>query len=294
MNLGAVQNKNLGAIERQPSGQDFPISATLITTTRPTTLGAGMSWFKRNYQGQLPFCGPHAGSHNKAIQDHRFNPNWASRYTPRYNATRMKDPTDPLYDGYPVDAGTDMRSLFRSFQIPGGADEFEPLENDVSLPIEQYTDPMAITQDMDRVASQSLIKSYAFDLTPGGPTYDSIADALWAWRSEILLIKCDDGFWGTKYPTFTNPLYGHFITAYDWDDSKGGLWIVDSADPSDAMAFKFISAEYINPEFFYEAGTTVDIPPAAHQALLEGKLDIAKMIIVEAQKAINKLKVANP
>jgi hypothetical protein len=80
-----------------------------------------------------------------------------------------------------------------------------------------------------------------------------------------LLIKCDNGFWGTTTPTFTQPLYGHFITAYGYDPEY--IYIVDSADPTDADAFKKIAKQYITPQFFYEAGTGIDLPPAVKTAL---------------------------
>ena len=279
------ENMNLGALERPKDERDFPLGATIVPQPRAPRLNADMSWFKRNYQAQLPFCGPHSKSHNKAIQDHGFAPSVAQRFTPRFSAIRMKDPISPSYDGYPVDAGTDMRALFKMAKTEG-EDVFDPLENDTTLSIGDYANSNAVTPDMKTAAAQSLINGYAFDQTPGGPTYDSIADATCQWKSVVLLIRCDSGFWGTLTPTFTEPKYGHFVTAYDYDDEKGGIYVVDSAEPDEQFALKFIDKKYIVQPFFVEAGTTVDLPPSVHQALSQGQIDVAKQILANMSKIL--------
>ncbi len=279
-----IPYEKLGAIERPTDARDFPLGATIVPGTRPAKGNVDLSWLVRNYQAQLPFCGPHAKSHNKAIQDHDCY-GLTNRYTPRFTSITMKNPASKFYDGYPVDAGTDMRALFKTAQ-GAGENLFDPLENDTTLPIGDYANPAALTPDETTDASTRLIASYAFDETAGGPTYDSIADAIWQHKSVVLLIKCDSGFWGTSTPTFTNPTYGHFVDAYDWDDERGGIWALDSAEPNDALALKFIAKQYIQPQFIREAGTTVDLPPSVHQALSAGQIDVAKQILANMQKIL--------
>jgi len=277
----------LGALERKPDSRDFPLGATSIPTPRPSTLGVDLRWLARNYQAQLPVCGPHAGSHNKAIQDHAAGYAILPRYTPRYTSIKMKDPASPVYDGYAPDAGTDMRSLLAAFKTVG-ANSFGPLENDTTLSLTDYLSPTAVTPAMDSDAGSRLISAYAF----GNADYDSIANAVFQWKSAILLIKCDNGFWGTATPTFTSPTYGHFVTAYDYDDMKGGIWVVDSADPNDPLALKWIAKQFITPTFFFELGTTVDIPASLQQVLAhptlapEQKITIAQQILNDIASAL--------
>jgi hypothetical protein len=280
-----MPTKFLGAIERTPDERDFPLGAVAVKGTRPTTRNADVSWLERNYQAELPFCGPHAGTHNKAIQDHDQENVATPHYTPRFTAIRMKDPSSPVYDGYAPDVGTDMRSLLKAFQT-AGANTFEPLQNDTALSIGDYLTPSAVTPAMIADAGTRLIKSYAF----GNADYDSIADAVWNVGSAIVLIKCDDGFWGTATPTFTNADYGHFVTVYDWNDEEGCLYVVDSAEPNPAFALKKIAKQYVTPTFFRELGTTVDLPPSVHAALSSGQIAIAQQILIDIQKAISLIK----
>jgi hypothetical protein len=280
----------LGGRERPKDDRDFPLGATSLPGTRPATLGANLSWLTRNYQAQLPVCGPHAGTHNKAIQDQGAGYAATPHYTPRFTTIRMKDPSSSVYDGYPADAGTDMRSLLNTFKAVG-ANTFEPLENDTLLSLADYVSPSAVTPAMNADALTRLISAYAF----GNADYDSIANAVWQWKSGIVLIKCDEGFWGTSTPTFTNPTYGHFVTAYDYDDDKGGIWVLDSAEPNNAFAQKFISKEYITDTFFFELGTTVDIPPAVQQVLSHPtmtqaqKLSLAQQILADIAAALSDI-----
>ncbi|HVB33703.1 MAG TPA: hypothetical protein VNJ52_04935 [Patescibacteria group bacterium] len=289
-----IPYEKLGGLERPKDERDFPLGATYVPVKRPSTLGADMSWFKRNWQAQIPTCGPHALSHDKAVQDHASVPSLSPRYTPRFTGIRMKDPRSPVYDGYAPDAGTDMRHLFQA--AVAGQNTFAPLENDTLLPLAQYLDPSVLTPAMLAESKNNLIKSYAFDETPGGPTYDSIADAVNQWKAVILLIKCDEGFWGTSTPTFTTPKYGHFILAYDWDDNTGELLIVDSAEPDEQFALKRIAKQYIQPQFFLEAGTTVDIPPSIKQVLShpqltpQQKISITQQILTDIAEILQDMK----
>lgn len=165
-----------------------------------------------------------------------------------------------MYDGYAPDAGTDMRSIFKWLESLG-ADDFEPLESDVTLPIGTSLEPSAITPDMDSNAGLKKIASYGFGYTDFG----SLCQYIYKNRAVLLLIKCDDGFWGTAMPTFTTREYGHFIVAFGYDGNS--IHIIDWADPNNAFSIKTIEKQYITPEFIFESGTAIDLPPAVKQAL---------------------------
>jgi phospholipid N-methyltransferase len=152
-----------------------------------------------------------------------------------------------------------MRSIFKSL-TNDGANDFEPLENDVALPLATYSDKTATTAALDADAANQKINSYAF----GNTDFASLCQHIYQNKAVLLLIKCDDAWWGTATPTFTSAKYGHFITAYGF--SPTGIKIVDSSD--NAIPLKEISKQFITSQFIIEAGTAIDIPPAQVQALI--------------------------
>jgi hypothetical protein len=285
----------LGAIERPKDPRDILLGSVQAPATIPYPYIPDISWLVRNYQGQTSFCGEHAGSHFKAILDHSEIMPLAVRYTPRYGAIKLKTPDSPVADGYGPDAGTDMRSIFKWLETLG-ADTFEPLENDVTLPIATYLQSSVVTPDMDANAATQKIGSYAFGNEQ--LDFESLCQAIYLNDAVLLLIKCDDGFWGTATPTFTTAKYGHFIVAFGYDENS--IRIIDSAEPNDAFAIKTIAKEYITPTFFFESGTAVDIPRAVKQALItstalpisvraaltSGQLSLAAQILNDIEAAL--------
>src|ERR1039457_5260895 len=112
----------LGAIERTKDERDFDLGSVAAPVTIPTTLNVDLSWLTTNFQGETPTCGAHAAAHFQAILEHQIDSTIKQRYSPRYLWTKIKQ-----IDGLPLDAGTDMRSIFKALQN-NGADDFEPLE----------------------------------------------------------------------------------------------------------------------------------------------------------------------
>ena len=283
----------LGALERPKDERDILLGSVQAPAQIPASSIPNISWLERNFQGQTTFCGEHAVSHFKAILD--YDPaSLIPHYTPRYGAIKLKTPGSPVCDGYAPDAGTDMRSLFRWLETLG-TDDFEPLENDVTLPIATYLEASAVTPDIDENAGLKKIASYAF----GALDFESLCQAIYQNKAVLLLIKCDDGFWGTKTPTFTTAKYGHFICAFGYD--AAGIYVIDSADPDDAFAIKYIEKIYITPEFFFESGTAVDLPPIVKQALTtaqpvpasvqkaltSGQISLAEQILNDIEAALS-------
>jgi hypothetical protein len=239
--------EHLRAHERPKDERDFLLGSVQAPTAIPASFLPDNSWLKRNFQGKTPWCGEHMATHFQAILQHVFNPQLQQRYTPRFSAVKIKK-----IDGFPLDAGTDMRSIFKSLKNDG-VDDFEPLENDVTLPLAAYANPAVITPAMDANATTKKIASYAF----GNTDFGSLCQHIYQNKAVLLLIKCDDGFWGTPTPTFATPKYGHFVVADGY--STDGIRIIDSADPNDTFSIKMIAKQYIRPEFILESGTAVDM-----------------------------------
>jgi hypothetical protein len=289
--------KNLGALERPKDPRDVLLGSVQAPVQIPATFIPNVqAWLVRNYQGETPFCGEHAGAHFKAILDNVAS-GAVERKSPRYGAIKLKSPSSPVYDGIAIADGTTMTAIFKWLEKVG-ADDYEPLENDVTLPLATYCEASAVTPAMDADAAASLIGSYAF----GATDFASICQAIYQNKAVILLIKCDDGFWGTATPTFTTPTYGHFVVAYGYDGA--GIYVVDSADPQNEFAFKHILAHYITPTFFFESGTAIDLPPAVKQALTTntavpasvtsalstGQLSLAEQILNDIESALALIK----
>jgi hypothetical protein len=249
---------NLGARERVKLSDERKLGTAVALPATHTPID--LSWLQVNQQGETPFCGEHAASHLQAILEHAAS-GTINRFSPRYAAIKLKTPSSPVYDGFSVEDGTDMTAIFKFLQTVG-ADLYEPLENDVTLPLTTYLDPTAVTENDDLEATNHKDVDFAYDDTVNIQT---IASAIYQWKAVILLLKCDDGFWGTANPTFTQPLYGHFVTAYDWDDT--GVWVVDSAEPNLAYSLKHIDQKYLTSEFFFELGTAVDALPVEQQTV---------------------------
>lgn len=274
----------LGAIPRPRDDRDILLGAVQAPVSIPASYLPDNTWLVRNFQGQTPTCGAHASSHFKPILDRIQNPSVAPHYTPRFSWIRIK-----AVDGFPLTAGTDMRSIFKS-QQNDGMDDYEPLENDVTLPLATYSELSAITPDMAANAAPKKIQSYAF----GNTDFQSLCQYIFQNGAVLLLIKCDDGFWGTSTPTFTTPLYGHFVAADGYDAEH--IRVIDSADPNPQFAVKMIGKQYITSAFIIESGTAIDIPPsvkqiATHPTLTpEQKISIIQTILQDIEQAVGLVK----
>lgn len=261
---------NLGAKPRTKDPRDILLGKVQAPLSIPPVFLPDNSWLKINFQGQTPFCGEHAGAHLKAILEHNDNGS-TPRFTPRFGAIKLKDPHSSVYDGFPIDDGTTMTAIFKWLKNIG-ADSFDPLENDVMLPLPTYCDPSVLTDPMTADAANHKILSYAFDAL----TFEDLCQAIYQNKAVLILIKCDNGFWGTATPTFTKPIDGHFIVADGYDENS--LRTIDSAEPISNFAVKMIAKQYITPEFFYESGTALDVPVAQLQQIVSQAAQTAEKI----------------
>lgn len=266
------------AQERPKDDRDILLGAVQAPVSIPDTFLPDNSWLQRNFQGQTPFCGEHAGTHLKAILDYYAN-GTAKRYSPRYGVIKLKAPGSPLNDGFAISAGTDMRSIFKWLQKAGAAD-FEPLEDDVTLPTSKYCDASVVTPAIDANAAQSTIDSYAF----GNTDFQSLRQDIFQNKAVLLLIRCDDAFWGTANPTFTTPQYGHYVVADGYTPTA--IRVIDSADPNTATWVKMIGKQYVTPTFIKESGTGVDIPPEVKQQLTQSAPAPLPQVIQSTQQNV--------
>lgn len=163
-------------------------------------------------QGKYGTCGAHAGAQ---VANVLFN----IVSSPKYLWKRIKQ-----IDGYGLDEGTDMRSIFKAMK-QFGICELGQLNNELGKSIEEYSDPKEITPEMDKNASYYKIDNYGFiDL----PTWSQIKQAIYQYGAVILLVDCGDGWWLPQWGPVNNPLHvgnfvgHHFITATEY-----GMSLID-------------------------------------------------------------------
>jgi hypothetical protein len=258
-------NHNLGARERVKSPDERILGGA--GAYAPSDNLQDLSWLVTNYQGETAFCGEHAASHFMAVLDHAAN-GQVNRYTPRYGVIKLKNPQSPLYDGFALEAGTTLPAIFKWLE-QAGADGFEPLENNVTDP--NYYDPSILTPDEDQMAGEHKVTNFAYDAL----SFNALCQAVDQYKAVIILIKCDDGLWGTTTPTFTNPEYGHFIVACG--HSTTALQVIDSADPNPECRVKMIDEKYVTPQFFIESGTATDIFPIVQNVVSDAALTVQEI-----------------
>lgn len=206
----------LGGLDKTIDNRDISLGAI----TSPTYTFAASTWntvawaSAVEYQAQQPACGAHSGA---KINGLAYN----SRFTPRYQWANIKS-----FDGLPLDAGTDMRSIFKSLKNSGSLD-FVLMGNDATLDEQTYAHPV-ITQLMTLNAGTHVAPGYGFasDLS-----FNGIKQYINDHGAIILLVEVGKEWWTA--PSGVNswqeadilPLRppativsGHFVVAHSYDE----------------------------------------------------------------------------
>ncbi len=172
---------NLGAVERPTDSRDFGLATYQQPVALPDTFFTQLS-VPVYYQGKYGTCGAHAGAtldstlYNKAL-------------SPKYLWKQIK-----LIDGFPVDVGTDMRSIMKSLLNTGDC-SLALSPNDLGASITDYTDPTQLTDAMKKDAYPNDITGYAFI---DRPTWQDVKQAIYQNRVVIARVRCGDGWWKDK------------------------------------------------------------------------------------------------
>lgn len=195
------------------------------------------------YQKSWPACGAHSGVHLKEVQEN-IETGLNNKFSPAFLWKKIK-----LIDTFRPEDGTDMKSIFKVLTSDGVCD-YVMLPNIYTETLKEYTDASVLTKEMVDNAQPRIISSYAFTRTE----IDNIKTQIWLNKAVLLLIRCDDGFFGTDTPTFKKKPYGHFCVATGYD--KNGIYVQDSTDIP--FPVKYIKNEY--EDFIIQAGTTIDLP----------------------------------
>lgn len=210
----------LGGQPRPVDGRDIQLGAVQAPVSIPASYNQTQAWsLPIEYQGQQPACGAHAGTFLKEILDAYYTP---GHYSPRFTWADIK-----TFDGFPIDAGTDMRSIFKSVKGTGTLD-FPLLGNDATLDLNTYAHP-TITAAMKQNAAGKVINTYGF---VSDMTFQGLKQAIYQNKAVLLLIQVGTEFWtapdGTvswaekdilplRYPK--SIVSGHFVVAHSYDEN---------------------------------------------------------------------------
>ena len=238
-----------GAQTRKLDLRDIHLGKIQLPVLLPASHVANIAGITRVWQGAFPACGSHSGAHLLAIL--KFIQTTVKQYlSPHYLWDKIK-----LIDGYPLESGTDLRSILKTLQNWGACD-YNLLPNDYTQTLQQYSDASVITDEMAQNGqTRVILPNYGFI---DNPTVDELKQAIFQNNAVIVLIRCDGGFFGTSTPSFTKETYGHFIVAYGFDDAEQIFYTIDSAEKDNTLALKKINYKYIS--FIKEVGTCVEAP----------------------------------
>ncbi len=209
---------NLGGKQKPDDPRDLKLGAATPTTyTFPKTLTNSVAWsVPVEYQAQQPACGAHSGA--KEADLFRLG---VVRSTPRFTWHDVK-----TFDGFAIDDGTDMRSVFKSITKTGTLD-FALLGNDVAIDETTYA-RSGVTPSMYSTASKRNGGGYGFikDVS-----FNGIKQFLSDHGPSIVLIEVGSEFWTAlngqaswlekdilPLRTPSKVVSGHFVVLHSYDE----------------------------------------------------------------------------
>lgn len=211
---------NLGGQEKPVDKNDIVLGASLMPTyTHPKELKNAAAWGAPvEYQGDQPACGAHSGS--KAAGIYR-----GKRFSARATWADLKS-----FDGWAINDGTDIRSIFKSITKNLGAVEFDLYGNDASLPLQEYA--KALTAQLRAAGVKYTGDGYGF--AGSDRSFDALKQFISDHGPTIILMRVNARFWtaangktswkeadilplATPTPQFPNSS-GHFVVCHSFDD----------------------------------------------------------------------------
>lgn len=240
---------NLGALESEDP-RNIPLGTVQAPVPFPEEFHARFDEVPTYYQNGQPACGGHAGAYFKSYLDY-LSLQLAVPRSPRQLYSICK-----LVDGLPNEEGTTLNAIFKALR-DYGVPELSLHPNDVHLPKNIYRDaskiPPAAIEDAktNRIAPGYAIQTW--------PSFDDVRRSVYLKQAAILLIYCDDGFFGTNDPTFKEKKYGHFVVPVaDYDRST--ITVIDSTEPTTAFSAKRIPKSAFDHGFMRQLGVGANLP----------------------------------
>jgi len=238
---------NLGALSSPRDDRDIKLGSVQVPQPVPFSFRPDVSAISRYYQGSQPACGGHAGAWFKSYLDY-LNLQLNVERSPRFIYSICKRD-----DGYPGE-GTYLRQIMKTLTNVGAC-EMKFLPNDITLPKAEYINLNNIRLPAFEDAKQNKITAY---VAVDDLSFSGLCQAIYKNQAVILLIWCDEGFFGTTTPTFTSKKYGHFVVGCQYDQAN--IYVIDSTEKDPNLALKAIPRSAVESGFVREAGTAMDLP----------------------------------
>ncbi len=254
-----MENIALGGRPREKDKRDYRPESLGTATPYPDTFSSPVPTIYM--QGKYGTCGAHAGAQ---LANVLFNITSSPKFLWKIIKT---------LDGFGLNDGTDIRSIFKALQQSGICD-LSLLDNSLEGSIEQYSDVTELTQAMRENASARKIGNYGFI---DNPTSAQIKQAIYQYKAVVLLVDCGDGFWLPSWGTFNNPLHvGNFVGHHFMCATEYGLTLVSGSNSwstawGDKGMFNFL--EDFIPHVIELGFATVDTKYIFHNNLYLGMMN---------------------
>lgn len=263
----------LSAVLQPRDIRDYDLSK--VESSAPA-IGVDYSQVPGTFQGKQPACGAHSGSTLEAYLSMLSGETSTLSNSPRFLWKSIKD-----IDGYPVETGTDMYSIFRALKSVGVCD-LSLAPNLVDLPFQDYRN-LPVTDGMTQSASGRRIEAFA---TTYSPTFDQIRKAVIDHGAILIQMRVGANMYTARDGTITweegkiMPLSatrfsmdsGHFVVGIPpqegWDDQY--VYWANSFGPTWGKQWKGVGVGYFGPEyaqFVYAIGTAIDQSQVTPQVL---------------------------
>lgn len=258
---------NLGGNPRKYDPRDIKLGAVQPPVEIPKSYQTDISWLDPIWQDGTPSCGAHAGAHLKMILDHFDGSADKVEYSPRYLWLKIKE-----IDGYPLEVGTDMRSIFKALANKGVCN-YSLLPNSFPTTTQEYSKNVA-TPEMDANAHPRIIRAYGFTVP------SKIKEAIYQNKAVLILADVGDSWWKKVFVwMFKKKDSGHFFIGYGFDEQS--ISVLDSADKE--VPLKKLMFDYP----IREVGTAIDIPDWQVKNLTT-QISLLRKVVALLAKLLNK------
>ena len=208
---------NLGARESPIDNRDIQLGRLQPNISYPESFISNID-IEPLYQSSYPMCGAFSGTH-LAMSFERKEFGERIKLSPIFLWKMIK-----MIDGFPPEAGTDLRSIFKALSKYGVCKyDLLPIEYGVDLSTISKND----TTDLQREDAHPRMTS---DVGYGvGYDIESLKKDIFLYGYAIVLLKIGNTWWNKTEVSKPSKIDGgHFVEVYGYD--KDGIFIVDSAD----------------------------------------------------------------
>ena len=244
-----------GGMERTRDPRDFNLGAVSSGDSIPEVFIQDWSAIVVEHQRKIPACGAHAGAFLKNVHE-TIETKSTQRKSPMYLWKKIKQ-----IDGFKPEDGTDLLSIFKALKDSGDCDS-SMMPNNTNISLDDYTNPLDVTKEMDLNARDARIGAYGFQFSP---SFDDIKRRIYEHKAIIMLIRVGSEFWTPSWSEADilplrppqSVVGGHFVVAHSYD--KDRIYFRNSwGDTWGRKGDGYFERNYV--PYVVEIGTAFDIP----------------------------------